>query len=171
MNQFQLWEELHNLFDIDDGSLPEIELTNLKSREIGDIFSFLLSLGKEVRPDGGSFWYGALNRECPIRSVNNAALLVTECEASPFHIVIVGIEVNSTIIPDLGIFFFQESISLDYRKDPQWGPAEIWALFHLLIQTKNLAHDIRIGLWRNEPENMRVKFRNIWNQYLHEFGS
>ena len=41
MDSFHIWENLHDLFDTDDGSLPEIELKNLRREHIGDIFLFV----------------------------------------------------------------------------------------------------------------------------------
>jgi hypothetical protein len=141
MNQTQLWNELHGLFDTDDGSLPEIELTNLNGQQIGSIFLYLLSSGINVTRDGGTFWDNELNQTRSIRSVENAAILVTECRASPFNIVISGIKIGGIAIPDLGVFIFQKMISLDYRMGWEWGPTQ---LMGLLDTSSNQANGSRI---------------------------
>jgi hypothetical protein len=168
LNQSQLWKDLHDLFDTDDGSLPEIELTNLNGSQIGNIFSYLLSLGKNKKLDLGSFWDNKLNQERLISSVKNAAILVTEYTAAPFHILVSSIEFNGVTIPDLGVFIFQEMISLDYRMGVQWGPSQLMAFFQLLNQIKKLAPDVRVILPEGESENIREKFQQVWEQYLQE---
>jgi hypothetical protein len=168
MDKSQLWEELHDLFDTDDGSLPEIELTNLNSSQIGNIFLFLLSLGKEIQPNNATFWDNKLDQERSITSVGNAATLVTEYRASHFHIVVIGISLNGMTIPDLGVFVFQKNISLDYRMGSRWEPAQLSALFKLLSQIKKIAPEMNITLQEGEPEENQKRFQKALNQYFLE---
>jgi hypothetical protein len=168
MNETKLWEELHDLFDTDDGSLPEIALTDLTRTQIGKIFFFLFSSGKDGTTHGGVFWDKELNLQRSIRDVENAAILVASYEAAPFHIVIRGMKHNSSIIPDLGIFVFQSSIFLDYRKGPEWESAKLEALFYYLYRIYQLAPDVKVGLQASEPEVLRKKFQNVWENYTRE---
>jgi hypothetical protein len=149
VNYFQLWKDLHDLFDTDDGSLPEIELTNLNPSQIGSVFSFLLVRGKEK---DGRFWDKELKAERNIEDVENAAMLVADYRAHPFHIVLSDIEVDGVTIPALGVFIFQKVIVLDYRMGEGWGPSELGALFCFLSQMKKLAPEMVVKLPQGEPE-------------------
>ena len=147
MNKTYLWNELHDLFDTDDGSLPEIEIANLNAPQIGAIYSYLLSSGKDVTLGGGMFWDRDLDRDRYINEVENAALLVTKNIADPFHILVGGIEHDETIIPDLGVFIWDDSITLDYRMGSEWGPAELEALFYHLSRIKKIAPEMEISIY------------------------
>ena len=46
--------------------------------------------------------------------------------------------VLAAVIPDLRVFVFPGAIYLDYRMGPDWGPAQLCALFELLNQLKLL---------------------------------
>lgn len=165
MNQSKIWNELHALFDTDDGSLPEIELTNLCSLHVGDIYLFLVSRGKDITSGGAHFWDNRLKQERAIDSVGNAATLVVQGIAEPFHIVISSLTVNGVNIPDLGIFVFQDSISLDYRMGIAWGPAELTAFLELLSQIKELAPDMQVSLQEGKSNELQERFLQIWQQY------
>jgi hypothetical protein len=168
MKKTELWDLLHDLFDTDDGSLPEIELTNLNSSQISKIYLFLVSLGKEIKPKGITFWDNELNQARSIDSVENPATLITEYRASPFHIVISSITLDEITIPDLGVFIFQESISMDYRKGTLWTPDKLYALLELLCQIKNLAPEVNISLQESESEEKCRRFQTVLNRLLLE---
>jgi hypothetical protein len=128
MTAAELWDQLHDLFDTDDGSLPDIEINNLSGEEVVNIYAYLRAQS-ELTSNEQYFWSKTENKDVQVDSVANAALLVVSGEAEAFHIVVRGLAFGGAGIPDLGIFVFEDSISLDYRMGPEWGPAELNALF------------------------------------------
>jgi hypothetical protein len=165
MNQDQLWEAIHELFDTISGELPEIDLDCLSGHQIIKIFSLLAAHSKEIL---GTFWDNKMNADRPICSVENAAKMVVEGKASCFHALMRGIEINGTAIPDLGVFVYEDNMSLDYRMGPKWGPRELAALFQLLGRIKKLAPDIKVRHWDEEPGDMQGPFQKTWQEYLRE---
>lgn len=63
----QLWSQLHNLFDADDGSLPDIELNNLTAKEIENNYAYLRLNSKIVSRDS-YFWSITAQKEVPVDS-------------------------------------------------------------------------------------------------------
>ena len=64
-----LWEELHNLFDQDDGSLPDIFLEGLTDQEIEAVYLWVRSL-TEIYGEP-TLWSIAEEKNIPIRSIEN----------------------------------------------------------------------------------------------------
>ena len=65
----------HDLFEVDDGALPGITISNLTGEEVIRIYSHLRSRGdnSSVNPH---FWHKELQSDQPIDSVPNPAELV-----------------------------------------------------------------------------------------------
>ena len=106
----ELWDQLHDLFDTDDGSLPDIEINNLGGKEVTDVYAYLRS-HSELTSDEQYFWSITENKDVPVKSVANAAQLVIRGEAEVFHVVVKGLFFGGAIIPDLGIFVFKDAIN------------------------------------------------------------
>ena len=92
----QLWDNLHELFDTDDGSFPEIWLTNLTGPQVEAIYSFFRSHGKDVTAGRTMFWDNQLEQDRLIESVENAAALVVQGIANPIYMVMGGLVFNGT---------------------------------------------------------------------------
>jgi hypothetical protein len=79
-----LWNDLHDLFDTDDGSLPEIWITNLSADGISTIYDMIRTVAKTL-PGQPTFWDKRRDQASLLASVPNAARLVAENLAEPFH--------------------------------------------------------------------------------------
>ena len=161
----QLWEQLHQLFDTNDGSLPSIGLNNLKDQEVEIIYLYLRSQS-ELVSIGAYFWSTVTEAEIPIDSVKNAAHLVIIGEAENFHVVVSGLSFGDAVIPDLGIFVFTDSIELDYRMGEEWGIAELDALFMLFSKIRELAPLVKIKLpdfHTEDNEQFTSALMQYWN--------
>jgi hypothetical protein len=169
MDSSDVWGNLHDLFDCDDGSLPEIELTNLTGNHIGDVFLYLTNQGQDITINGALFWDKITNQSRSITSVDNAASLVVQYLAEPFHMVIGNLKSKKIIIPPLGLFVFQESISLDYRKGSHWNPENIAALLELLCEINRIAPEVQISLQEGESQSIQDKFKILWQQFKREY--
>ena len=79
----ELWSKLHDLFDTDDGSLPDIYILNLSEQGVKDIWAYLRQSAAGYAGDA-FFWHTARQEEVPIDDVPNAAELVISGEAKVF---------------------------------------------------------------------------------------
>ncbi len=129
----ELWNNLHDMFDTDDGSLPDIYVRNLSGQGVKDMWAYLCHSAAGLAGDP-SFWHIAKGQSIPVDAVPKAAELVVSGEADSFHAVLRGISFGEAVIPDLGVFVFPDAICLDYRMGPEWG---LKALFDLLNQLQS----------------------------------
>ena len=161
-----LWEQLHEWFDTYDGSLEDIVINPLSGDEVANIYAYLRS-HSEIVSENFLFWSEAVQEDLPIDSVENAARLVANGEANQFHITVSGLSYSGAVVPDLGIFVFDDSIELDYRPGPEWGPAGLEALFACLREVKRLAPSAEITLTAG-LDAIRERFALALKQYLDE---
>jgi hypothetical protein len=159
----QLWSQLHDLFDTDDGSLPDIELNSLTAEEIENIYAYL-RLNSKIVSRGSYFWSITTQEEVPVDSVENAANLVVRGEAEYFHIVVGGLTFGGIVIPDLGIFVFENSMSLDYRMGQEWGSSEVDALFALFSKIREIAPLVEIE-YPNYSSEVCERFKSALVKY------
>ncbi len=102
MNEKDLWKHVHCCFDSDDGSLPSIAIEPLRVSEIALIFQILTLEGRIVS-ESPEFHDQSTDQMRRLESVSNAAKLVAEFKASPFHLVFEGIRSGSQELPELGL--------------------------------------------------------------------
>lgn len=130
------WSHLAFLFDIDDGSLPEIWVLNLSPAQIEAVINLLESLGNQV---GGS---------------------------PPEHIVVRGIRIAGVTIPDLGVSRGHAEVILDYRMGEGWNADSFGALMELLRRIRTVAPDSKFDLEPHALINVRRLFVNNVERYL-----
>jgi hypothetical protein len=160
----QLWNTLHDLFDTDDGSLPDIYVLNLSPAGVKNMWTHLSQMARSLA-GGGSFWHIADKQDVAVESVPNAAELVVTGEAESFHVVLCGITVEGTVIPDLGVFVFPASIYIDYRMGQEWGPSQLVAFFNLLAQLQAIDEQAVITLPEECTEETRKRFIEAFADY------
>lgn len=86
-------------------------------------------------------------------------------EAECFHVCFNGIKSpTGKSIPELGLFVFTDSLSIDYRMGPQWNIDAIKGLFELLLKLSNEFKDMKISHQGNlfDEEDVFVK---AWIHY------
>lgn len=133
--QDSVWSQLRDLFEHDDGSLPEIELADIGPTAIPSLFATLWRRGRDATEGGASYNDRRDGQDKPIASAEdaaNAAELVCGQEAESIHVVLGGLGGAGTPIPDLGVFVHPDALVLDYRMGPAWGPQEVTGLLELL---------------------------------------
>ncbi len=160
----ELWDQLHDLFDTDDGSLPDIEINNLSGREVIEIYAYLRAHSR-ITSNQQYFWSTTENKDVPVDAVPNAAQLVVNGEAEVFHVVVQGLAFGGAIIPDLGIFVFNDFITLDYRMGLEWGPAELNALFLCFGKILKIAPLAEITLPPMYYAYLNERFNQALRQY------
>ena len=164
MEPEHLWKELHYLFDTDDGSLPEIWIVNLSKEGVVAIFSYLQNACRAIA-NGAVFWSLEDQQEKPINSVPNAADLVVQGRAEPFHLLCQGLTYDGVVLPDIGAFVFGNQIALDYRMGKEWDALKLRALFGILKEAKTIDSRARISIEEYASPQVRKQFETMWREF------
>lgn len=160
----QAWHELQALFARDDGSLPDIEIRHVSPQGLAAMYAFIRARSTIVT-EALSFWSEIAKRETPLDVVPNVAELVVSGQAVPCHFVVRGLSFHDTVIPDLGVFIFQQQIALDYRMGPEWGPRQLLALFELLRSLLTLDMHATVTLPDAVVPALQRKFQRAFARY------
>jgi len=166
--QSWLWEELHDLFDTDDGSLPEIRINYVGTSATVAAYALLRNHATRVVSEKPYFWSKTHDAERSLDSVPNAAALVVADEAEPFHVVLGGIRARGTLIPDIGVFVCPDQIALDYRMGFAWGAKELEALFDLLTELAALDNKASVSLEGGVAPEVIDRFQKAWHRWTAE---
>ncbi|MBF0499815.1 MAG: hypothetical protein HQM09_06765 [Candidatus Riflebacteria bacterium] len=166
---FSLWEALHDMFDTDDGSYPEILISRLNGAEIIKGYSLIREKSKFLvgspcftnRHDG---------REKKIDSVPNAAEVVVSGAAEPFHFLVRHITTDEGIVPELGVFVFDNAIALDYQPGKQWNASALAGFFHLMSSLVRCGEKAIVTHEESIPPLARQRFDIAFSRYLREMA-
>lgn len=148
MDVDEVWREIGWLFDTDDGSLPEVSLNDLPLRATQQVFDVLASRSSEIR---GEFWHIAEAKSFKVREHLNAPTLVEEGIVEVFHVVFCDVRNLGQRMPDLGAFFFQDSVALDYRMGIEWNAVVLDAFLDLLRELTSPFPDVLIEIEYGTP--------------------
>lgn len=165
-----LWKELGDLFDTDDGSLPEVRVDYRESAATASGYALLRQRAARVS-DKAFFWSKIHDAERPLDSVTNAAALVVSGEAAPFHVVFSGIQSGGVSVPDVGVFVFQDQLALDFRMGPAWGPRELEAFFGVLGELASLDPNASLSLHEGVLPDEAARFQNAWRRWSAEHAT
>jgi hypothetical protein len=130
-----LWSIVRHCFELDDGSLPTLELKGLSPDDLGALYLTIRRQSRVVSEEA-SFWDLQAHVDRGLDDVPNAALLVATGQAAPFHFVVEGMAAEDRQVPCLGIHIFKETIAIDYRMGSEWGPEQVFTLFQILEALK-----------------------------------
>lgn len=158
------WAELHDLFETDDGSLPEIRVDFAAPDALVAGYAVLRARAARIVSEAPTFW-SIEAEERALDSVPNAAELVVSGDAEPFHVVLGGLDVGGVELPDLGVFVTPDQIALDYRMGPAWGPAQLGALFELLRELVRADPAARLTLEEGVRSEVRARFDAAWRRW------
>lgn len=156
-----LWDELHDLFDTDDGSLPEIRVD---FDDAGALLSACALLEQRARSVGPRSVLG------PPGTVRDVAALIVAGEpgVEVFHVMFEGLEVDGVTLPELGVFVFPDQLALDYRMGLEWGPRTVGALFELLVEMTQPDTSAALSLEDEEFPEVKARFERAWQRWLTE---
>ena len=163
-----LWDNLRDLFDTDDGSLPEVRVDYSNSEATVAGYALLRGRAAHVVSERPDFWSNLQSANLPIDSVPNAASLVVSGEAESFHVLLGGVQSRGITIPDLGVFVFPDQLALDYRMGPAWGPIELGAFFALLGELAALDPKVSVSHWDTDATD---RFKDAWRRWTAEHAS
>jgi hypothetical protein len=162
------WGRLHWLFDEDDGALYDIRLTGLDEAGLVRAFEFMRSRAN-ITLDA-LFWHTAMKLDQRVADYPDAARLVAQGVAEPFHVLARGLEFGGAVIPDLGLFVCADELTLDYRKGPEWGQPQLLALFELLRQLASATAG-QVNLGKHVLPQADATFANEWQAYCAGCGA
>ena len=132
-----LWQQVRELFEIDDGSLPDIFVENLSQTEIVAIYEWVMSqcsvFGNPVA------WSITDKRDIAIKDISRPAQAFVEGNIEMFRHGLAGLSYDGHKLPELTICVEPEGISFDYRKGSAWNEHVLHALFQLLSEIKRIA--------------------------------
>jgi hypothetical protein len=160
-----LWDDLRDLFDTDDGSLPEIRVDYSDSSATVAGYALLRGRAARVVSERALLWSNTQSTNVPVDSVPNAAALVASGDAASFHVVLGGIQSQGVTIPDLGVFVFPDQLALDYRMGSSWGVTELGALFELLGELAALDPQASVTHWDTDAAE---RWRAAWRRWSAE---
>jgi hypothetical protein len=113
----QFWAEVQDLFDADDGSLPEIVLADLGPHETRNLLDHVV--GKASAQEDRS------SVDTPERILDN-------------------LQYDGVRLPTLGIDAFDDELVIDYRMGDGWNAETLAAFARLLGELRDLAPHARI---------------------------
>lgn len=159
-----LWGKVKVCFEIDDGSLPTIEIRDLGSSDVARIYSLIRDESRLVSKHS-YFWDTNLKLERHLDDVKNAAELVTENGAEPFHFNVENLTSNGVTLPCLGVHVFQDSIAIDYRMGKSWNLQKVYAFFSWLKEIVELAGGASVVPASSEGPPCPDVFIKAWMEF------
>jgi hypothetical protein len=166
-----LWQSLRDLFEVDDGSLPEIWVNYVDTQATVSGYDLLRKRAVAVVTQEPYFWSMVQNAEVPLEAVPSPAALVVSGDAEPFHVVLGGIDSRGAVIPDLGIFVFPDQLALDYKMGPQWNQLKVQGLFGLLSELVAFDSRATLSLEENVIPDVRGRFYDAWHRWSAEHAA
>ena len=161
-----LWEKIHTLFDTDDGSLPEVEIKFNTSDAVPKAYDTIRNHSTSFSSKNNYYWSTQKNKEILINFPDNPAEKVTEYIAEPFHVCFTNIKSHSgNQVPDLGVFVFQDSLSIDYKMGSEWNMKALIGFFELLYKLDGLSNSTQLTLKSNVNDPDGELFNKVWMQY------
>lgn len=160
-----LWEQAAECFCHDDGSLPSIEIIDVKPDELSAIYRMLRERSRLVSNAPPTLWSRTEERSILLESVPDPAALVARGEAEAFHICLGGIMVAGEELPVLGLFVWPGSIELDYRMGPVWTAPKVAGFFGLLKECSRLAPGAHVRPADFEGPPSPDRFNDTWRAY------
>jgi hypothetical protein len=157
----RIWQELHELFEADDGSLPEFAVSALSPAALVAAYNRLVE-GARVVSSAPFVHRRADGRDLPLQTTTEPASGVARGELEPFHIVLGGIRVLAVTLPDIGVGVFPDEIILDYRMGAEWAPETVEGFLHLLAELARTSPSARVGLEQGVPRFWVERFERAW---------
>jgi hypothetical protein len=162
-----LWGELHELFETDDGSLPDIFVENLSNLDVQNIYCWVRSQS-EVFGDP-SLWDRVEQRGIPIKNIENPVSLVLVGRVEPFRDGLAGLSVSGIELPQLTIAVYSNEIQFDYRMGSEWGPSQVEGLFEFLLAIQIIAPDAMLSHAQEGGYPKRTRsFASSWHIFKQE---
>ena len=161
-----LWTQLRDLFDTDDGSLPDIFIENLSNDQVCHIYRWIRSQS-EIYCDNRdpTFWDCVNERDVSIEMVDDPAERATESRAEPFRHGLTELSFSGVCLPQLTIAVFPNEIDFDYRMGVEWGRDNWGGLFDFLWAIQIMAPDANISHAFEGDSVRTLSFTESWKTF------
>jgi hypothetical protein len=164
------FETVRQILCIRDGDLPDIDFDFGQKPVVGDAYAIIQGRATHLASRSAYYWSRSRSEECVISFGENPALAVLTGEAEPFQVVFGGLRsASGAPIPDLGVFVWETSITLDYRGGPDWDDPAILGLFEIMRDLKALAKGAPIShtgnIYETDEEILLSAF-HTWSDAL-----
>lgn len=159
------WQRMKHLFEIEDGSLPDIYVEDLSNDEIVDLYEWLMTQCEIAR--NPKLWSIEMQKNVPIRDVSRPAKAFVEGKVETFRHCLAELQINGIELPELSVSLEPNGISFDYRTGTEWTEQTAIALLELLRQMLLRAPRSRIfqtGEGAHEQPN--IEFSEAFRAYV-----
>jgi hypothetical protein len=137
-----LWPKLRHLFDVDDGSLPDINIENLTDVQIVSAYEWLMNQCEIVLEP--TLWNIELKSNVLIRELPYPARDFISGKVESFRHCLSELRINGIALPQLSVCVEAGGLSFDYKMGEGWNEQTVTALFDLLCQIRAIAPSSRI---------------------------
>jgi hypothetical protein len=138
-----IWNELKHLFETDDGSLPDIFISNLTDQELIAAYEWLST--QCDASDQTTVWSKEKNQDILLNEIRFPARAFCDGQIESFHHWLKGLSINGVTLPELSICLFPNELVIDYRMGAEWNEENVLTLFALLRRLQQIAPQARIS--------------------------
>ncbi len=161
------WKDVEEILNTNDGSLPDIELNNLEPDEVIKGYEVIRNCAERISSEAPYYWLKNEEKEIIIKFNSNPSELVISDEAEPFHVCFDGIKSpKGKKVPELGVFVFTDSLSVDYRMGKEWNAEAIEGLFEIIEVIHTTSNQMILVHKSNINDIDGSILRNKWSEYL-----
>ncbi len=161
------WQITSVNFRDDDGSLPTIVFDHVKPASVKKLYRFIRENGQCVSKSP-TVWDNRHCADVPLMSIDDPCDWLQAGRADAFHCCFGGISMHGTVIPDLGIFVWENKIEIDFRMGKAWNSENVDAFFRFLAYLHSLAPESRIRSDELDQLTDEKSFMAALHPYLDE---
>lgn len=136
------WPRLRHLFEVDDGSLPDIFIEDLSPEQIVAVYDWLRALCSG--PGDSTLWQLDCQDDVLVRDVAHPARDFVQGKVEGFRHGLVGLRMGGVELPPLTVSVDAGGLSMDYRMGPGWNEQTLCALLELLGQVLAVVPHARV---------------------------
>jgi hypothetical protein len=165
MSSMPPWLQIADLFDVDDGSLPDVFVDNLSPEQLEQIYIWVMS--QCVVVGDPSAWHVTQEKDIPLRAISAPARAFTNGEIETFRHGLGGLAIGGCELPLLTVSLeTPRCMSFDYRSGSEWNERTINAFLQFVLGIREQAPNARIshtdeGIW----ERPNSKFTAALDQF------
>jgi hypothetical protein len=137
-----IWTEVKHLFEENDGSLPDIFISNLTDQELIAAYEWLSNQCEAS--DQTAVWSKEKNQDIFLSEIPFPARAFCDGQIESFHHPLKGFSINGVTLPVICICLFPNELVIDYRMGSEWNEKKVLALFALLKNLRQIAPQAHI---------------------------
>jgi hypothetical protein len=159
-----IWTEVKHLFEENDGSLPDIFISNLTDQELIAAYEWLSSQCEAS--DQTTVWSKEKNQDISLSEIPFPARAFCEGQIESFHHPLLGLSMNGVTLPQLCICLFPNELVIDYCMGADWNEEKVLALFTLLKHLQQIAPKAQISQAdEGGYKNPNIEFTRTFEAY------